>query len=182
MLIQPQEFILPSGKSLLIRSAQPAEGESLSRHRAVTSAETYFMARYPEECTFNPQRMESYLTDMEHHPRNFLVTAFDDGQIVGDLGIQEVKPHLKYLHRAYLGMSIQTAYCNSGLGTRMLEIAIEQAKQNGFEQMELGVYGDNHRAIHLYEKLGFQRCGVQPRAFKLKDGTYRDEILMVKIL
>ena len=30
--------------------------------------------------------------------------------------------------------------------------------------------------------IGFERCGIQPRAFKLKDGTYRDEIIMVKML
>ena len=28
----------------------------------------------------------------------------------------------------------------------------------------------------------FERYGIQPRAFKLKDGTYRDEIIMGKML
>ena len=44
------------------------------------------------------------------------------------------------------------------------------------------MYSDNSRAIHLYEKFGFERYGIQPRAFKLKDGTSRDEIIMVKML
>ena len=52
----------------------------------------------------------------------------------------------------------------------------------GLEQMELGVYADNERAIHLYQKYGFEQCGIWKNAFKLKDGTYRDEILMSKIL
>ena len=60
--------------------------------------------------------------------------------------------------------------------------AVEQAKANGFEQLELGVFEDNQAAIHLYEKFGFRTCGVQPRAFKLKDGSYRDELFMVKML
>ena len=34
----------------------------------------------------------------------------------------------------------------------------------------------------FYEKFGFERCGTMPHAFKLKDGTYRDEIMMVKML
>lgn len=59
---------------------------------------------------------------------------------------------------------------------------MKQAKANGFEQLELGVFEDNTEAIHIYEKFGFQKYGVQPRAFKLKDGTYRDEIIMVKML
>ena len=49
-----------------------------------------------------------------------------------------------------------------------------------FEQLELGVFSDNARAIHLYESCGFHAWGTQPRAFKLKDGTYRDEIMMVR--
>ena len=32
-----------------------------------------------------------------------------------------------------------------------------------------------------YKKFGFKEYGKQPRAFKLQDGTYRDEIIMVNI-
>lgn len=64
----------------------------------------------------------------------------------------------------------------------MIETAVAQARENGFEQIELSVFEDNARAIHLYEKLGFQRFGIQPRAYKLKDGSYRDEIIMVRLL
>ena len=64
----------------------------------------------------------------------------------------------------------------------MIEAALRQAKENGFEQVELGMFEDNSRARHLYEKLGFQEQGRTLRAFRLKDGTYRDEIQMVKFL
>jgi len=64
----------------------------------------------------------------------------------------------------------------------MIEAALRQAKENGFAQVELGVFEDNSRARHLYEKLGFQEQGRTLRAFRLKDGTYRDEIQMVKFL
>ena len=56
-----------------------------------------------------------------------------------------------------------------------------KAKTNGFEQVELGVYSDNDRARHMYKKMGFKEYGMNPRAFKLKDGTYRDEIIMANI-
>ena len=45
----------------------------------------------------------------------------------------------------------------------------------------LGVYSDNDRARHMYKKMGFKEYGMNPRAFKLKDGTYRDEIIMANI-
>ena len=59
---------------------------------------------------------------------------------------------------------------------------VRQAKENGFTQVELGVFADNERAIYLYRKLGFTEMGCIPKAFCLKDGTYRDEVQMVKFL
>ena len=80
-----------------------------------------------------------------------------------------------------LGMSIRQKYTGMGLGSFMMKIALDQAKANGFEQVELGVYSDNDRARYMYKKMGFKEYGMNPRAFKLKDGTYRDEIIMANI-
>lgn len=60
--------------------------------------------------------------------------------------------------------------------------AIDKAKELGFEQIELGVYADNKKGIALYKKMGFQETGRILRAYKLKDGTYIDEINMVLFL
>lgn len=182
MLIEAKERILSSGIKVEIRSAAACDAESLCRHRTITAGETYYMARYPEECRFDIGSMQMRLDRAANHACEFLVTAFVNGQVIGDLMVTQICDHLKYRHRAYLAISIQRDYCNLGLGSAMLEIAIEQARKNGFEQLELGVFADNERAIHLYEKHGFQSYGICPRAFKLKDGTYRDEIIMVKML
>ena len=48
----------------------------------------------------------------------------------------------------------------------------------GFEQVELTVVGNNHRAYRLYESLGFKECGRIPNANKYGDGTYAEDILM----
>ena len=51
-------------------------------------------------------------------------------------------------------------------------------------KMRSGIEGmrDSERAQGLYRKYGFKEYGRTPRAFKLKDGTYRDEIIMVRML
>lgn len=91
-----------------------------------------------------------------------------------------IKNHLKYKHRANIGISVARDYWGMGIGSSLMKLALDQAKENGFEQMELGVCSDNERAIYLYQKYGFQQCGIWNNAFKLKDGTYRDEFLMSK--
>ena len=51
----------------------------------------------------------------------------------------------------------------------------------GYEQVELEVVDGNDRAKHLYEKMGFKEIGRVARSLKYDDGSYRDEICMVKI-
>ncbi len=182
MLIKEKEIILKNGQIITLKSATAAEAEGICEHRYRTSGETHFMARYPEEGRLNTEKAREGIKSMEEDEQNFLVTAYLNGKIIGDAGVTKVRELMKYRHRAYFGMSILAEYCELGLGSAMMEVAIAQAKENGFEQIELGVFEDNPRAIHLYEKYGFEKYGVQPRAFKLKDGTYRDEIIMVKFL
>ena len=64
-----------------------------------------------------------------------------------------------------------------GLGRRLIEAALTQARGLGFKRVELDVYADNTRAGTLYEQVGFIREGVQ-RDASLIDGVYRDAIMM----
>ena len=181
MLIEERKFVFPNGEEAIIRSARSEDAPLLKDLREATAAETHFLAREPEDGPFNLERMKGFLDSFEASKTDFMINAFLGDQIVGDLGVFMVRPHLKYMHRGYLGMSIRQKYTGMGLGSYMMSLAIEQAKLNGFEQLELGVYSDNERARHLYEKSGFKEYGINPRAFKLLDGTYRDEIIMVNI-
>ena len=102
-----------------------------------------------------------------------------DGRIVGLAGIEPIRQRIKTKHRASFGISIERVYWGLGIGDAMTKACIECAKAAGYTQLELGVYSENRNAVRLYEKNGFKAYGVQPRAFRLKDGSYHDEIIMV---
>lgn len=182
MLIHSREYAFPSGDNVTIKSPTAEDAQSLYIHRLITSQETDFMASYPEELDSDMDSVRASLTAMADSSRSYNVAAFIGDRIIGNLGVAQVRDSLKYRHRAYMGISIQKRYCNLGLGSIMVEIALDQAREIGYEQMELGAFADNERAIHLYEKFGFRHYGIQPRAFKLKDGSYHDEVIMVKML
>ncbi|MCQ2983107.1 MAG: GNAT family N-acetyltransferase [Treponemataceae bacterium] len=182
MLIPEETFTAGNGKPLEIRSVTAEYALQLAQHRTATSRETYFMARYPEECRIDLAELSETVQCLEDSETEFAVTAFDGETIVGDLCVRHISSHIKTRHRYGLGISIRQEFCGLGLGSRMLQIAVETARKNGIEQLELGVFADNPRAIALYEKYGFKEWGRQPHAFKLKDGTYRDEIMMVLFL
>lgn len=182
MRIEETKYILPDGREILIKSAGPEDAMKVKLHREATAGETHFMAREPEDGPFNLERIKEGLSSFAESERDFMISAYLDGEMVGDLGVSVVKPHIKYLHRAYLGMSIREEFTGMGLGSFMMQTALQQAKENRFEQVELGVYSDNDRARHMYTKMGFKEYGKNPRAFKLKNGTYADEIIMVNFL
>lgn len=56
------------------------------------------------------------------------------------------------------------------------------SEKNGAKQVELTVMSENKRAISLYERQGFIAVGRMPNAYLMKDGSFCDEISMVKIL
>lgn len=181
MKIVPRAFQLPNGEMLTVRSLCADDAEALNAFRLATYRETHFMARYPEEGA-NLETVQTGLAACEKSPVNFEVGAFAGEKLVGKFGVAQLRPHIKFRHRAVMGISVRKEYWGCGLGSYLMQLAIDQTRTNGFEQLELGVCSDNTRAIHLYEKVGFVRCGTIPHAFKLKDGTYRDEIMMVKML
>jgi RimJ/RimL family protein N-acetyltransferase len=80
-------------------------------------------------------------------------------------------------HRGTLGMGLLPEWRGRGVGRRLLEATLAQARRSGFKRIELDVHADNPRAIALYEKAGFVQEGIV-RDASLIDSVFRDAILM----
>ena len=63
-----------------------------------------------------------------------------------------------------------------------MELSMKVARSLGYEQMELDVIASNTRAISLYKSLGFEEVGNIPYAFKYDDGTYDNDLKMMRRL
>lgn len=112
-----------------------------------------------------------------HLPSYFAVHA---DQVVGWADISRYQ-NARMAHRGSLGMGLISGYRGQGLGSRLLESALDHAKVSGLEKVELSVYSDNVAAIALYEKFGFTRVGLN-RHFRKLDGRYFDCIQMETFL
>lgn len=179
MYIKAKEVYLKNGQKIILRSPDMFDAEQLLQHMRQTSAETDFMSRYPEEITVSVENEARFLQMIENDADSFMLAAYLDGRMVGNAGVTRVRDNFKYRHRATFGISLREEVCGLGLGTVMLQEILEIVKQTAFEQLELSVFADNLRAIHLYEKMGFVKVGELPRAYRLKDGSYHDEVQMV---
>jgi len=117
----------------------------------------------------------------------FLLGAWDGRELIGTVGLER-QPQTKLRHSAELNsMTVHPDHTGRGIGIRLLQAAIDEARQAiGLEQITLRVSTSSKSAIRLYERVGFQGCGVLPHAIKLVDGPgqvrYHDKLTMVLIL
>lgn len=178
MRIAPKQITLRGGRFVLLRSAEPEDAAALLEHLRQTSAETEFLARYPEEVKLTEEEEAAFIRYYLEDAENFMLTAWINGQLVGTASINRLRDLAKYRHRGEFGISIRKRYSNLGLGTVMTQICLYIARNTSLEQVELSVSSGNDAARHVYEKLGFRQVGAIPNAYRLKNGTYYDEILM----
>lgn len=86
-------------------------------------------------------------------------------------------------HIGKWGIAIHPNYHNQGLGTRLIEIIENYAKEKGVIKLETEYYTGNVNAEKVYlEKLQYQIEGKRKFGCKLPDGTYIDRILIGKII
>jgi L-amino acid N-acyltransferase YncA len=105
----------------------------------------------------------------------FLVVT-DGSAVVGwcDVGRRDGEG---FRHTAELGMGLRAETRRRGLGSQLLQRAIELSRRCGVEKVELQVYASNTAARGLYESFGFVVEGTRVQARKL-DGKYDDVVLM----
>jgi RimJ/RimL family protein N-acetyltransferase len=106
--------------------------------------------------------------------------AMDGSKVIGWCDIVPMKKEV-FSHCGVLGMGIIDGYRGKGIGKRIVKAALDKAKSNGLERVELEVFHTNVDAIALYEKVGFHTEGRKRKAAKL-NGEYLDTIQMALFL
>ena len=104
------------------------------------------------------------------------VIAFGHGKLIGNCGVSRGKGSDEF-HHGTLGISVSKEYRNFGIGREMLKTAIEECRKAGFKTIELEAFGNNQRAIHLYERVGFKQVGVIPKKIH-RNGRFYDIVVM----
>jgi ribosomal protein S18 acetylase RimI-like enzyme len=110
---------------------------------------------------------------------NFVIGAFVNEELAGLAGFYRHK-HTKTAHNGSIwGAYVSSKHRKKGLGRAMLAEVLRQVESSpGIEQIFLRVGSANPAAKRLYESLGFQTCGFEPRVLKVR-AKYLDEETMV---
>lgn len=104
------------------------------------------------------------------------ISAFAHGKLIGNCGVARGRVSDEF-HHGTLGISDSKEYRNFGIWREMLNTAIEECRKADFKTIELEAFGNNQRAIHLYESVGFKRVGVIPKKMH-RSGRFYDSVVM----
>ena len=100
----------------------------------------------------------------------FDVLVSDGGDIVGSVGLYQLTASICELRKMYLATSLR----GQGLGRRLLEHALERAKELGYSRVELETASVLKDAIALYERYGFRRLEREHVASRCDAAYYLD--------
>lgn len=177
-----QSFRDRTGHEVILRNAELSDAADLIRYLKVTSAETPYLIREPEEVSLSEEQERKIIQRKIDAERELMLVAIAEGKLAGTCSLMSTGLFLRYRHRCELAIALYQEYCERGIGERMLQAVLDSAEKAGYEQAELEVVSENQRAIALYEKLGFRTYGTFPDRMKYQDGTYADTVWMMKKL
>lgn len=165
-----------------IREAQPSDAEPLIAYvQRLAEEPDIDVPLAPGEFSLTVEEEEQLLADWHAAGNCIMLVAEVDGRIVGQLGCRGGTRKAS-LHAVRLGMSVARGWRNRGIGTALLERAVEWARDTGVvKRIELNVYVRNVGAIHLYEKSGFEIEGRRRRAIR-HGGEYVDDYVMALLV
>ena len=110
-----------------------------------------------------------------------LCTAWRDGRLVAmGAWLRDQAPYFR--HQAELVKIMVDPRARGGrLGRLVTRALIANAAAAGIETLVLGVRGNNHLAIHLYEELGFTEWGRLPDVIEVGDERFDDVRMYLKL-
>jgi ribosomal protein S18 acetylase RimI-like enzyme len=171
----------PRSEAQGIRALTGADAPAYQRLRleGLRDSPTAFASHYEDE---RHSTVDTVVTRLEPTPDRVTFGAFEDGSLIGIVGIvREARRNLR--HKALIfGMYVTPASRKKGVGHALLEHTLGHAAgMSGLRQINLCVNATNASAIAMYRAAGFELFGME-RAFLIVDGAAQDLMHMVRVL
>lgn len=159
----------------VIERARAEDAAALLDYLKIVGGETENLSFGAEGVPLSLESEQTYLGKQYESADNVQYLAKVDGEIIGTASLNRRSNRMS--HRGVFGISLKKAWWGCGAASALMEAILAFAKENGFEQLNLEVRGDNFRAIRFYEKFGFRKLCTFPGFFKI-NGEYIDFDLM----
>ena len=141
---------MPARKKHPRTASRNQEGGTAVEIRKMTREDCSQVCKVEEACFSTPWSLKSF-EDTFSYSGNHYLTAWEDGKIIGFIGLMAVGDEGDITNVAVL-----PDYRKRGAGDALVEAMLCLAKEKEIHKIMLEVRSSNIAAIHLYEKYGFQ--------------------------
>ncbi len=177
MSAEPIHSTLKNGRSVTIRQADISDAENLLNCLKRYIPDSDFIPRLQHEVIDSIQEEEKWIESFLTNHNSLLLIAEFEGEIIGNIDLTG-SPRKIMEHTAMVGMGMLKEWRNTGLGSVLLQTAIDWATASPIlELIWLQVYTENELGLGLYQKFGFEERGIIKNYFK-RDGRYFDNLTM----
>lgn len=168
------------GNNIIIRYPNKDDAKAMRDYINILSQEKTFIRFQGEEVSLEDETkyLNSQLEKIEKKQTVQLLVFFGS-QLIGISGI-DMKDKTES-HEGSFGISIAKDFRGEGIGKKLMELVIEEAKNNlpQLKIITLGVFANNPLAFEIYKKFGFKEFGRLPEGILYK-GNYTDHVYMYK--
>ncbi|HWE68753.1 MAG TPA: GNAT family N-acetyltransferase [Acidimicrobiales bacterium] len=162
------------------REATPTDAGRLLALKRQLDGETRFMLLEAAERTETVADVGRELERRRAAGNSVLLVAERGADLVGY--IEAVGgTHRRDRSTASVVLGVLAGASGQGVGARLLAALEHWARPAGVHRLELTVMADNHRAIHLYQKMGFVVEGRRRHSLVV-DGDRIDELSMARLI
>lgn len=162
-----------------IRPIEPKDTRDINALRRMPGVFETILGTPAERISYT----EKFVNNMDGNSHQFVAVVVNaDGveMVIGTAALM-VSGNNRLRHSAGAAIMIHKDYQNTGIGTALMKSVLDMADNwLMLVRVELTVFADNERAIHLYEKLGFEKEGIR-RMAAIRNGQYADEFAMARI-
>ena len=106
------------------------------------------------------------------------IAAWVETNMVGWAALSPVSSRNVYRGVAEVSVYVDTHFSGNGIGTELLQKLIDKSEAAGFWTLQSGIFPENKASLELHKKLGFRKIGYREKVGKMKDGEWRDNILL----
>ncbi len=141
--------------SIVIEKASSKDAALLLEFFKQIGGETDNLTFGMEGLPISVEAEAAFISKMENSFDNIMLIAKENGKIVGNASLSRLPRRMG--HRG-------------------------EFKVNSFEIIDLQVRSDNKRAIHMYEKFGFEKVGAHPAFFKIDNEYISFDYMYLKLM
>jgi aminoglycoside 6'-N-acetyltransferase len=156
------------GQQVILRPIEPVDAETLAAILAEPSVARWWG-------TFDLERVRTDLVHGGHGEEGFVIEH--DASVVGYIQVvEETEPDFR---SASIDLFIRTDAQGRGLGSEAIRtLSAHLIDERGHHRLTIDPAAENHRAIRVYERLGFRPIGVMRSYQRMPDGRWIDALLM----